>query len=226
MKTIRIVLWALVIVLSAAVAGVYVGRTFFGGPGQQVAGLSASFARQGYQEAGGPFTLLDTDGETVTDKDFADKPRAMFFGFTHCPDVCPTTLLDAKGWLDALGPAADDIYVMFVSVDPARDTPETLKQYVDAFDPRIVGLTPRTEDEAAALAEQYGITFQKVPLQEGNYTVNHTADTLLFNEKGEFVDFIQYMQPNMRNAPQVRAAEEARTIEKLRKLAGAPEDNA
>lgn len=220
MKTIRIILWALVVVVSAAVAGVYVGRTFLGNDGAAPAGLAASFVRQEYRAAGGPFTLVDTDGQTVTEQDFAGKPRAMFFGFTHCPDVCPTALLDAHGWLEALGPAASELDVMFVTVDPERDTPEILSQYVGAFDERIHGLSPRTPEEAEKLADDYGITFQKVPLQNGDYTIIHTADTLLFNADGEFVDFIAYMQPNMRNAPKVRAAEEARAVAKLRKLVG------
>lgn len=215
------VLWALVIVTSAAVAGVYVGRTFLTptaqGPAQ---GLAGAFARQAYEGAGGPFTLLDTRGETVTEADFSGKPRAMFFGFTHCPDVCPTALLDAHNWLEALGPAADDLHVMFVSVDPARDTPQTLDQYVSAFDERIVGLVPRTEREAGELAQRYGITFQKVPLLEGDYTVNHTADTLLFDADGAFVDYIPYLAPNMRAAEKVREQEEARALQKLRTLVG------
>lgn len=221
MRTLRYVLWGLVLVVTAMTAGVFVGRHLMGlDAGAGAPNIAASFARAGYQDAGGPFRLIDTEGNTVTEADFAGTPRVMFFGFTHCPDVCPTALLDADRWLDKLGDSADDLTVIFVSVDPERDTPELLRQYVKAFDERIVGLTAPSEDAIAAMADDYGVRFEKVPLNNGDYTINHTADTLLFDGEGNYVDFIPYLPPNMRAAPKVAEAEEERTMAKLRDLVG------
>ncbi|MEM9220879.1 MAG: SCO family protein [Pseudomonadota bacterium] len=223
MKTVRLVLWMLVIVMGAAVAGIYVGQTFIAqdnqaGAGTGAAGLASAFARSRYEDAGGPFTLIGTDGDAVTEKDFRGKPLAIFFGFTHCPDVCPTSLLDASGWLDALGEDADKMQFVFVSVDPERDTPEVLGQYVSAFDDRIIGLTASSQEAVADVAERYRVYFEKVPLREGDYTVNHTADTLLFDADGEFSGFIPYMQPNIRLNEPVSAEATERTVETLRAL--------
>jgi protein SCO1/2 len=218
MRTLRIVLWALVLVVGAVTAGVYVGRTFFAASGVSGGGLEAAFSRSRYEEAGGPFTLVDTDGNTVTEAFLRGKPVAMFFGFTHCPDVCPTSMIDAAGWLGKLGEDADELQVVFVSVDPERDTPAVLKEYLSAFDSRIVGLTATDPETIRAVADEYRIQFEKVPLSNGSYTVNHTADMLLFDREGEFVDFIPYLPPNMRQNERVVAAEEGRTLSKLRAL--------
>jgi protein SCO1/2 len=143
---------------------------------------------------GGPFTLIGTDGQTVTDADFAGRPRAMFFGFTHCPDVCPTTLAEAEGWLKALGPAGDDLSIVFVSVDPERDTPELMKSYLSAFDPRIVGLTG-TPEQIAAVTKAYRVYARKVELEGGDYTMDHSAAVLLFDRNGAFAGTVDYRDP-------------------------------
>lgn len=219
MRTLRFVLWGLVLVLAATTAGVTVGRMLSEDP--QVAAnssIGAAFIRAGYADAGGPFTLLNTQGETVSEADFAGKPRAMFFGFTHCPDVCPTALLEAKMWLEDLGEDADDLAVLFVSVDPERDTPEVLERYVSAFDERIVALTPPGEDELADLAERYSVRYQKVPLREGDYTMNHTSDTLLFDAEGEYAGYIPFTPISARQDPALEAKAREAAVDTLREL--------
>lgn len=219
MKKIRLVLWIVVIVVAAATAGVYVGQTFIAPPTQSpAAGLAAAVARSQYTDAGGPFRLLDTKGNVVTEEDVRGKPLAVFFGFTHCPEVCPTTLFDAHGWLEALGEDADKLQIAFISVDPERDTPEVLGQYVKAFDDRIMGLTAANEEELAPIAERYKIRYEKVPLKDGNYTMNHTADMLLFDADGKFAGFIPYMPLPMRVDENVAEREKNRIVDQLREL--------
>ncbi len=133
---------------------------------------------------GGPFRLTSQEGKVFTDQDLKGKPFAVFFGFTHCPEVCPTTLYDLTQDLEALGKDADRLRVAFITVDPAQDTPELMKTYLASFDPRIVGLTG-TEDEIAAVAKAYKIYYRKVPTESG-YTMDHTATIFLMDSKGEF----------------------------------------
>jgi protein SCO1 len=133
---------------------------------------------------GGPFRLTSHEGRPFTDQDLKGKPFAVFFGFTHCPEVCPTTLYDLTQDLEALGRDADKMRVAFITVDPAQDTPELMKTYLGSFDPRIVGLTG-TEDEIAAVAKAYKVYYRKVPT-DSDYTMDHTATILLMDSKGEF----------------------------------------
>jgi protein SCO1/2 len=135
---------------------------------------------------GGPFRLVDHNGRTVTEADFAGRPFLVFFGFTHCPDICPTTLFEISETLNRLGPAADGAAALFITVDPARDTPERLKQYVSSFHPRIYGLTG-TQDEIDAVVNAYRAYAKKVPLEGGDYTMDHTAFVYLFDRDGRFV---------------------------------------
>ena len=111
---------------------------------------------------GGPFKLTSHEGKPFTEENLKGKPFVIFFGFTHCPEVCPTTLYDLTQDLAALGKDADRLQVVFITVDPARDTPELMKTYLSSFDPRIVGL-PGTEAEIAAAAKAYKIYYRKVP---------------------------------------------------------------
>ncbi len=143
---------------------------------------------------GGPFELIGTDGQTVTDRDFAGKPRAMFFGFTYCPDVCPTTLADVGTWLKALGDKADDIRFIFVSIDPERDTPQLIKDYLSAFDPRITGLTGSVQ-QVDAIKRNYRVYAKKVPTEDGDYTMDHTAGVYLFDKNGTFAGTVDYTEP-------------------------------
>jgi len=135
---------------------------------------------------GGPFKLTDQDGRTVTETDVKGKPVLVFFGYTHCPDVCPTTLFDMSEVFRKLGPDADRAAGLFITVDPERDTPEAMKSYLSSFDPHLRGLTG---DEAAieSAAKAYRVYFRKVPGADGNYTMDHTGLVYLMDKQGNFV---------------------------------------
>ncbi|MHB2166821.1 SCO family protein [Alsobacter sp. R-9] len=135
---------------------------------------------------GGPFRLVDQNGTPVTEKVLEGKPSLVFFGFTHCPDVCPTALQEITMIYDALGPKGDGLKSFFVTVDPERDTADILKTYLSSFDSRIVGLTG---DRAAveAMLKSYRVFARKVPLDNGSYTMDHTALIYLMDKKGRFV---------------------------------------
>jgi protein SCO1/2 len=161
-------------------------------------GLSAAVAYMltrsqpgGLADIGGPIDLASMNGGRFTNADIGGKPYAIFFGFTRCPNVCPTTLSDLTLDLDQLGPLADKIQVVFVSVDPDRDTPATMKEYLSAFDPRIMGVTG-TPEEIAAIAKDYRVFYRKVPTDGGDYTMDHTASVYLMNAKGHFVGTLAF----------------------------------
>jgi protein SCO1 len=135
---------------------------------------------------GGPFQLTDQDGRTVTEQDLLGKPSLVFFGFTHCPDVCPTTLFDMSQVLRALGSDADRTRAFFVTVDPERDTQSVLKDYLSSFDPHIIGLTGDLP-AITAVAKEYRAYFKKVTIDGGGYTMDHTAITYLMDKDGRFV---------------------------------------
>jgi protein SCO1/2 len=135
---------------------------------------------------GGPFKLVDQDGRTVTEQDMKGKPFLVFFGFTHCPDVCPTALFDISEVFRKLGPDADRAAALFITVDPERDTPEAMKSYLSSFDPHLRGLTG---DEAAIdrVTKAYRAYAKKVPNPDGSYTMDHTALVYLMDKEGRFV---------------------------------------
>jgi protein SCO1/2 len=135
---------------------------------------------------GGPFKLIDQNGKAVSDQDLKGRPFLVFFGFTHCPDVCPTTLFDVSEMLRALGPDADRTRALFITVDPERDTPAVMKDYLSSFDPHLSGLTG---DPAAiaTVAKAYRVYYKKVPLDGGEYTMDHTAIVYLMDKEGRFV---------------------------------------
>lgn len=133
---------------------------------------------------GGPFRLVAQDGQVVTDQNYAGEPTLVFFGYTHCPDVCPTTLFEISEVLRALGPDAK-VRALFVTVDPERDTPAVLKDYLSSFDSRVVGLSGDREHIDAAL-RAYRVYAKKVPGQNGEYTYDHTALVYLMDKKGRF----------------------------------------
>jgi protein SCO1/2 len=137
---------------------------------------------------GGPFTLTDDTGTRVTDKDYRGRYMLVFFGFTSCPDVCPAGLQLISAALENLGPKADRITPIFVSVDPERDTPEKLAAYVKNFNPRFVGLTG-TPEEVAGVAKAYKVYFKKVPNESkpDEYGMDHTSIIYLMDSNGEFV---------------------------------------
>jgi protein SCO1/2 len=135
---------------------------------------------------GGPFTLTDQNGNTVTDAQFRGEPFLVFFGYTNCPDICPATLYEMSEVLKRLGPDANRTAALFVTVDPERDTPEKLKQYVSSFHPRVFGLTG-TPEQIEAVKREYRVFAKKVPLKDGDYTMDHTAVVFLMDKEGRFV---------------------------------------
>ncbi len=137
---------------------------------------------------GGAFTMVNQKGKTVTEKDFLGRHSLVFFGFTHCPDICPATLQVASEAMEKLGPLADKVQPVFVSVDPERDTPEILKSYLEDFDPRLTGLTGSV-DQVAKIAKAYRIYHNKVadPNSEGGYTVDHSAYLYLMSPEGQYI---------------------------------------
>ena len=140
---------------------------------------------------GAPFALVDQSGAPITEAAFRGHPTAVFFGFTHCPEVCPTTLFELDGLLKQLGPEGDKLAVYFVSVDPERDTAELLDAYISTVSTRIRGITGEP-DKIAAMAKSFGIYWKKVPLDGSDYTMDHTASILLLNETGAFSGTIAY----------------------------------
>ncbi|POR50350.1 SCO family protein [Bosea psychrotolerans] len=148
----------------------------------------------GTASVGGPFSLTTPDGKTLTDKELRGAPFLVFFGFTHCPDICPTKLFEISETLRAAGPKGEKLRALFISVDPARDTPETLKSYLGSFDPRIIGLTG---DQAAidATVKAYRAYAKKVPLKDGDYTMDHTALVYLMGKDGSFIGAFNSERP-------------------------------
>jgi protein SCO1/2 len=135
---------------------------------------------------GGPFQLTDQSGQTVTEKNLVGRPSLIFFGFTHCPDVCPTELFQMSEVLRAMGKDADRINAYFISVDPERDTQAAMKDYLSSFDPHLKGLTGTPDAVAKAIAD-YRVYARKVPLKDGDYTMDHTALIYLMDRDGRFV---------------------------------------
>ena len=150
---------------------------------------------------GGPFHLTDQNGKAVTDADMKGKPFLVFFGFTHCPDVCPTTLFDVSEVMRSLGPDADRAGALFITVDPERDTPASMKDYLTSFDPHLRGLTGDA-DALATVAKEYRVYYKKVPLDGGDYTMDHTAIVYLMDKDGHFVSPF-----SLKRKPDVAAAE-------------------
>jgi len=144
---------------------------------------------------GSDFSLLDVDGKTRTLADFKGKVVVMFFGYTQCPDVCPTTLTEMQQTMVLLGPQADKVQVLFVTVDPARDTAAILKQYVPSFDPRFIGLRPADEAALEKVTKDFKIYYKKVPgLSQGSYTIDHTAGSYVFDPEGHLRLYIKHAQ--------------------------------
>ncbi len=143
---------------------------------------------------GGPFTLTDTRGRTVTEADLKGRPYAMFFGFTRCPEVCPTTLSSLTRLHQALGKDADRLRIVFVSVDPGHDTPASLGNYLAVFPIPVTGLTglTGTPEQLAQIQKGYGVYVGKVPLDGGDYTIDHTASVYLMDAQGRFVTTLGY----------------------------------
>jgi len=153
---------------------------------------------------GGPFSLIDQHGKPFTERSLVGRPTLLFFGYTFCPDVCPTTLLEASSWMQTLGPEADRLQVVFVTVDPERDTPEKLSTYLSSFDPRFIGLSgPRVEIDKAIKA--WRVYARKVDGKNGDYTMDHTAAVYLLDPQGRFVGLIKFQEETAKALSLIRA---------------------
>jgi len=193
LRQFRLILWSLVVIAALAATALFVFRP----PSQPAA---VSFGKGSYQ-------LLDSTGAAVTQASFVGQPSMVFFGFTHCPDVCPTTLADMASWYEALGSDAGALKGFFITVDPERDPPEVIGDYVHGVTERVTAVSGSPVEIEKAKAS-FGAFSEKVPTSDGSYTVNHTATVFLLDSKGEFFGTIAY--------------EEARdtAVAKLRRLAG------
>jgi cytochrome oxidase Cu insertion factor (SCO1/SenC/PrrC family) len=176
-----IVFGAIVMVLALSLGGyaLWVGRSITTGSGVAL--------------VGGPFTMVNHKGATVTDKDFRGKPMLLFFGFTFCPDICPTELQVMTAAIAELGDVGADIQPILVSVDPARDTPEVLASYVANFGENVVGLTG-SEQQVAAMAGEYRVFYakQENAKDPGNYMMDHSSIIYLMGPDGKFIKHFSY----------------------------------
>jgi protein SCO1/2 len=184
------------IVAALVVAALALGGC--GGPAPDGSGPAASSA------IGGPFNLVDTAGRPVTDRDFRGKPTVIYFGFTYCPEVCPTTLAAMTSWIKALGPDADRLNFAFVSIDPDRDTPAQMGHYLSVFDPHIRGLTG-TRAQVAQIAGAYRVYYRKAPLPGGSYTMDHSTAVYLMGANGGFDGVIICQEPADQAVAQLHA---------------------
>ena len=180
MKLFRYVLWVFVLVAGGAFA--YIWRT-----GNEPTSNESKLV----SKLGGPFELVRQDGKTITHKDLLGRSHAIFFGFTHCPDICPTTIYEASSWMNKLGEKKQNIDFYFITVDPERDTQEVLATYISSFSDRISALTGTPEQVQKAISG-YKIFAEKVPLEDDDYTMDHTATILLFKPNGDLLGTIGY----------------------------------
>jgi protein SCO1 len=162
--------------------------------------------QSGATKIGGPFTLVDDPGARVTEADPKGKPTVMYFGYTFCPEVCPTTLTDLAQWMQMIGRDADRLNYVFVTVDPERDTPKVMHDYVSAFDPRIRGLTG-TSEQIAKVTYEYRVYYKRIPTSDGGYVMDHSAILYMMDPNGRFVGVIPYQEDT------------AKAVAKLKKLA-------
>lgn len=187
LRIVRLAAWAGVAIVLLMASTLAIGWWRSEGP-------SRSAALNPIAGIGGPFTLVDQQGKAVSEKDFLGKPFLVFFGFTYCPEVCPTTLNDITQYLQKLGPDAEKLNVLFITVDPERDTPNQLKLYLSSFDPRITGLSG-TPEQVDAAAKAYKAYYRKVPTEEdGGYTMDHIATVYMIDAQGRFVGTISYQE--------------------------------
>jgi len=187
-KQVRLLIWILVAVALTGFAYLLL---------RPAPTATASQGRITAQSFGGPFTLVGSDGEPFPSSRLAGKPYAVFFGFTHCPDVCPTTLARLVRLRDELGKGDDAFNILFVSVDPERDGPEQVATYEDAFGGAVIALTgsPAQIDDVKT---RYGIFSRKAPDGSGGYSVDHTSTVLLFDRDG---DFVATLSPDEQDRP-------------------------
>lgn len=199
-KIFRIATWAAI----AIVAGIWFGFSgILPGTGQVQEPVSTGTAA-----IGGPFELTSHRGETFDNARLAGKPYLVFFGFTHCPDICPTTLFELTDLMAQLGTAADRLTPLFITVDPERDTQNLLATYMTTFDDRIVALRgDQAQTDAAVKA--FAAYYRKVPIEGGSYTMDHTAGVILMDSEGQFAGTLDMHEPR------------ETVLAKLRRLVGA-----
>ncbi|MBT1155862.1 SCO family protein [Aminobacter anthyllidis] len=202
-KIFRVFAWSAV----AIAGGVLIG---FSGilPGAPQLPRSGTVSSSGVAAVGGSFELTTHKGQRFTDADVAGKPYLVFFGFTFCPDICPTTLSELTIMMSELGADADRFTPLLITVDPERDNQEMLAEYMSAFDSRIVGLRG-TPEQTAAAARTFKAYYKKVPLDGGDYTMDHTAGVLLMGANGRYIGMM-----DMDEARETRIAKLRRLIEK------------
>jgi protein SCO1/2 len=179
------------------------GLVLFFGAIMFVTGRAPSPIGSASAAVGGPFHLEDQNGKPVSDQDLKGHPFLVFFGFTHCPDVCPTTLFDISEVLRKLGPDADRAGAVFITVDPERDTPAAIKDYLSNFDPHLRGLTGDQASVNAAI-KAYRVYAKKVPLENGDYTMDHTAVVYLMDKDGHFIAPFNLKRPPEQAAADLR----------------------
>ncbi len=189
----RIFLWALVVVAALGATGMY----FFAGVKPGLASLGS-----------GEYQLATAQGEPFTKDTLKGHPSMVFFGFTHCPEVCPTTMAEMAQWFEELGDEAGDLRAYFVSVDPERDTPAVIGDYV-AWTGHVTGVTGSRSETDKAI-KNWGVVAQKVMLENGDYNMDHTASVFLMNRQGEFEGTIAYREDS------------AAALAKLRRLVDRP----
>ncbi|MAZ19571.1 SCO family protein [Oricola indica] len=196
LRAFRLMVWAAIVVLGMFVI---VSTQLSGG---SPTGETSS----GTAKVGGPFSLVSHTGERVDNQALAGRPYLVFFGFTYCPDICPTTLFELTDLMTELGPVADGFEVLFITVDPERDTQEALASYMTSFDSRILALRGTAAETDSAL-KAFSAYAKKVPLEAGEYTMDHTAGVFLMKSDGSFGGMMDMHEPR-----------ETR-LEKLRRIA-------
>jgi protein SCO1 len=153
--------------------------------------MEGQFTEKRTVEIGAPFKLASAKGGVIDSSTLAGQPYGVFFGFTHCPEVCPTTLYEMTNLLDGLGDEAKNFRMFFVTVDPERDTVKELGDYMSSFDPRMEGLVP-TREQLPEITRSFRVIYEKVPTTDGSYTMNHTATVFLFDKQGKFAGTIAW----------------------------------
>ena len=196
LRALRVVLWVLILAIAGGL-GAYVWLR------DEAPKRSETTLLKPVNGIGGPFALLDQKRRPFTEKDLEGRPTALFFGYTFCPDVCPTTLLEATTWMKELGAESDRLRVVFVSVDPDRDTPEKLGPYMASFDERFVGLSGSRE-ETDRIVKAYRVFARKVEGAGGDYTMDHTAAVYLLDTEGRFVGVINFQEPTDKAMVKIR----------------------
>jgi len=174
-----------------------------GGPNNRQGGTGEDRKAAASASYGGSFTLVDQNGRTVTERDLIGKPSLIFFGFTFCPEVCPTTLLHISKWLKDLGSDGGKINAFYVTIDPQRDTQKQLEQYLTSFDPRIRGLTG-TPAQIDQIAKAYRVYYKRVNLQNGDYVMDHSTMIYMIDARGRFAGPIGYGEPDEHVMPLLR----------------------